>query len=626
MTLEYNLLRPITMALFGFSEVAHNNDPHDNGFGEGGDVIAKLWSVAQPVADKQYEEAEIQFNRAFGNNAELHNNNVGILVALSHACIHSGLGRIQQAIATLNGIQSELRTADVHLQMAVHWRAGVLFRRIGALDESMSELLRAKEIARENDWQSDEAKLLVEVAYIYIETGDPVKALASYEDAAQRAMEMGDVRATDAIMINVGTAYTRLDRHTDAEELFEQLLSRKEPPLTSWRRISVLLNLAVVKKRLEKFSEAESIYAEVLDEKNKGSMEEDSIRALFGLADLASRNGDLPRSFELLEESRQIALRMSMMHSVSEIEGMQADVLWDMGRHTDALALLNTAFNNMQQSSFTRITLGLGVMLEEKLIASGELSEAYNVLKKCNALKDSIYAKESERAVELSRMRGLMETERESLRLREEDRRKLMNDVLPAHIADRLLSGEVRIAERLDEVAVLFADIVGFTSFAANRTPDDVVVQLEQFFQAIDEIVNTHRCEKIKTIGDAYMATNSTLPAKDSDGIVRLARCALDMTDLSRQPALSHLTLRIGMHAGPAVTGVMSGMRIAYDMWGDTVNIASRMEGTSDPGKIQVTQIIADALAPYKEFTVTERTIIDVRGKGHIQTYWIERA
>jgi len=624
MPVPYDQLRPLTLALIGYPPPELSDAAVVQGAEDG--ALPHLWTVVRHIADKQFDTAQDHFDRHLSRFDASGDQPMDILLALAQARIHAGLGRHTEAIGLLNALQTDMRSANDHLQMAVHFRLGVLYRRVGALDDAAVALQYGLEIAERQGWAMDEASLLADLASVQLESGDPVQALATYERAAVQCDRIGDTSLTDPILINVATAYTRLGRHEDAAQLFESLLQRTDPPLAPRRRVSAMLNLAVVQKRLQQFDAAEEIYAQVVRITDADADDADRNRALIGMAEIASRKGASQRALDLLEEARQIALELSMPHNASEIEGMQADVLWDMGRRNEAIDVLHQAFESMQTSSFTRVTLHLGQMLVEKLEEAGHIDRAFAVLKQCQTLKETIYARESERALELSRVRTTVEAERAAFQQREADRRRLMNNVLPSHITDRLLGGEVRIAERLDHVAVMFADIVGFTSFAAERAPDDVVDDLEQFFQAIDHIVHRNGCEKIKTIGDAYMATNTTLKDHDPDGIQRLVRCALDMIDLAQQPALAHLTLRIGLHAGPAVTGVMSGMRLAYDMWGDTVNIASRMESTALPGTIQVTQVIAEALAPLPEFAVTERTLLDVRGRGQVLTYWVARA
>jgi adenylate cyclase/guanylate cyclase len=200
---------------------------------------------------------------------------------------------------------------------------------------------------------------------------------------------------------------------------------------------------------------------------------------------------------------------------------------------------------------------------------------------------------------------------------------RLLNQVLPAPIVRRLKRGQV-IADHLEGVTVVFADIVGFTPLAARLTPSEVVALLDEIFRAFDELAAKHGVEKIKTIGDAYMAVAGA-PEPCRDHAARAARLALAMREhvqkLAAQRGIA-LSMRIGLHSGEAVAGVIGIERFAYDLWGDTVNTASRMESHGQPDAVQITGATKDALDG--AFTVRERGPIEVKGRGTITTYWLE--
>ncbi len=198
---------------------------------------------------------------------------------------------------------------------------------------------------------------------------------------------------------------------------------------------------------------------------------------------------------------------------------------------------------------------------------------------------------------------------------RERSERLLLN-VLPASIADRLKSGESVIADRVPEVGVLFADIARFTPLSETMSPEDLVRLLDDIFTAFDELAQTYGLEKIKTIGDAYMVASGLLQPRPSH-IDALAQMALAMQRVMRRsPALE---LRIGLDVGPVVAGVIGRSKFIYDLWGDTVNTASRMESHGIPGSIQVTERAYERLVDRFEFQ--KRGTIEVKGKGRLQTF-----
>ncbi len=199
---------------------------------------------------------------------------------------------------------------------------------------------------------------------------------------------------------------------------------------------------------------------------------------------------------------------------------------------------------------------------------------------------------------------------------------QLLLNVLPQRIVDRLNAGESRIADRHEDVTVLFSDFVGFTAIAAALAPAILVEELNELFRAFDAICDTNGVEKIKTVGDAYLAVGG-LTGSGFDGAVAVAETALAMLDAvaSRKGAPADWQIRIGINTGPIVAGIVGASKFAYDVWGDTVNVASRLESTSEPGRIQVPSALSARLA--ERFVFERRGAVDLKGKGAAETCFL---
>jgi adenylate cyclase len=202
---------------------------------------------------------------------------------------------------------------------------------------------------------------------------------------------------------------------------------------------------------------------------------------------------------------------------------------------------------------------------------------------------------------------------------------RLLLTILPRQVIGRLNHGEVMIADRFEGVSVLFADLVGFTAHSARIRPALLVEYLNRLFSEFDALARELGVEKIKTIGDAYMAV-AGLPDPNPDHCAAIAKMALGMIDrLGR--VNSHfgwpLQIRIGIHSGPVVAGIIGTHRFIYDVWGDTVNVASRLEAYSLPNRIHVSQDTARHLVG--PFALEPRGSIDVRGKGNLETFFLSR-
>jgi class 3 adenylate cyclase len=197
----------------------------------------------------------------------------------------------------------------------------------------------------------------------------------------------------------------------------------------------------------------------------------------------------------------------------------------------------------------------------------------------------------------------------------------LLLNILPAEIGTRLKGGEKEIADNFADVTVLFADIVGFTVLSSHTSAKNIVEILNGIFSLFDREAHELGIEKIKTIGDCYMAVCG-LPHPYSDHADRMALMALRMLEVTRlynQEKGTNLQLRIGINSGPVVAGVIGVSKFIYDLWGDTVNLASRMESTGVPGDIQVTRSVYERLKGKFEFE--SRGVIQVKGKGEIETW-----
>ncbi|RWO57367.1 adenylate/guanylate cyclase domain-containing protein [Mesorhizobium sp.] len=200
----------------------------------------------------------------------------------------------------------------------------------------------------------------------------------------------------------------------------------------------------------------------------------------------------------------------------------------------------------------------------------------------------------------------------------------LLLNVLPAPIANRLRGGEDKIADGFAEVTVAFADLVGFTALTSEMPPQEVVTFLNGLFTRFDTAANDLGIEKIKTVGDAYMAVCG-LPVPVANHAERMVRMAIRMVHITREHAMEHnvpMKLRVGVNSGPVVAGVIGKSKYIYDLWGDTVNLASRMESGSIPDAVQVTRAVYERLKD--QFVFEPRGAIEVKGKGKVEA-WLLR-
>jgi PAS domain S-box-containing protein len=289
-------------------------------------------------------------------------------------------------------------------------------------------------------------------------------------------------------------------------------------------------------------------------------------------------------------------------------------------------------------SDITNISQQLYVDAERRLefVAAMEADNAVSGFESMVCRKDGrrIWVSENVRAVrdakgELLYYEGTVSdiTERklaqEALKFQQEQSEKLLLNILPKPIAERLKAKQSTIADSFADVSVLFADIVGFTELSARMSPTELVKRLNVIFSHFDQLAEKYGVEKIKTIGDAYMVVGG-LPMPRDDHAEAIAQMALGMqakiAKLSADTG-EKLAIRVGINSGPVVAGVIGVSKFTYDLWGDTVNVAARMEATGNAGRIQVTDVTYELLKD--KYLFERRGVIQVKGKGNMMTYWL---
>ncbi|MEA5538263.1 adenylate/guanylate cyclase domain-containing protein [Limnoraphis robusta Tam1] len=212
----------------------------------------------------------------------------------------------------------------------------------------------------------------------------------------------------------------------------------------------------------------------------------------------------------------------------------------------------------------------------------------------------------------------------DALRVEKEKSEQLLLNILPQAIAEQLKQQPGLIADRFEQATILFADITDFTGLASQISPTELVSLLNQIFSSFDRLAERHGLEKIKTIGDAYMVVGG-LPKPRQDHAEAIAQMALDMQQeiyRFKREDNKILNLRIGINTGPVVAGVIGLKKFSYDLWGDAVNIASRMESHGKVGEIHVTEATYELLK--HQYVLEKRGIVQVKGRGEMTTYWLK--
>lgn len=333
-----------------------------------------------------------------------------------------------------------------------------------------------------------------------------------------------------------------------------------------------------------------------------------------------------PTSLETVSDDIQTGYLL-----MPDIEGNPL-LLWSVTLSRDIFQQGKTSLNYLLVSMAIIGTLLIAcvVVLLERLVLrrltrlSGEVSH----IGQSNDLSSRVHSGGTDELGQLGKAVNWMleQLQKSKLDLEEEHDRAegLLLNILPASIAGRLKTTREPIADTHDEVTVLFADIVGFTQMSATMEPVELVSILNEVFTKFDEIAEHLGLEKIKTIGDAYMVV-AGLPESRHDHAQAIAQMALSMREALRElnTGLGHpLQIRIGINTGVVVAGVIGKKKFIYDLWGDAVNIASRMESSGEAGMIQVTEATFCRIC--EAFELEKRGVVDIKGRGRMATYLLK--
>jgi class 3 adenylate cyclase len=206
----------------------------------------------------------------------------------------------------------------------------------------------------------------------------------------------------------------------------------------------------------------------------------------------------------------------------------------------------------------------------------------------------------------------------------------LLLNILPSEVATELKNTGKSEARKFENASVMFTDFKNFSVLSQDMSPEELVTEIDRCFSEFDDIIGRYGLEKIKTIGDAYMCA-AGMPVESEDHAVKIVHAALDIRDYMKRHAkertdkgLPSFEIRIGINSGPLVAGIVGKKKFAYDIWGDTVNIASRMESSGVPGKVNVSAFTADMLKDH--FELESRGKVPVKKLGELEQFFVERA
>jgi adenylate cyclase len=507
---------------------------------------------------------------------------------------------------------------------------------------------KALALAEELGNKAGVARHLGSIGIVYANLSDYARALEYYGKALELDEELGNKQGVAIWLGNIGTVHSRLSDYVRALEYFGKALALHEELGNKSGVATWLGNIGTVHKNLSDYARALEYLgralslAEELGDKSGVATWLGNIGTVHkNLSDYARALEYMGRALALDEElgnKRGVAMHLGNIGSVyleQDFEG------YDPAK---AEEFLLRAIDLSTDIGYKAALIELHKTLSDLYEQEQRLGDAFTHFKKHIAIKEEVNVEEvkkQEAIREQRRQAAEREKEIEIERTRATAEKRILNNILPEEITQRLIKGENPIADTFDCVSVLFMDIVDFTKLSTKVSAQQLVHLLNAIFTAADGVMREYGLEKIKTIGDAYMAVAGA-PIVQEDHATRAAQAALKLLevmdnlvvtfpesygDRSWIESIPEIKVRIGVHCGPAAAGVVGENKFLYDLWGDAVNTAARMESHGEAGKIHVSEEFKHAVETVHEpfLRFIPRGEIDIKGKGMMKTYFLEK-
>jgi class 3 adenylate cyclase len=475
------------------------------------------------------------------------------------------------------------------------------------------------------------AALYNDIGTIHFETGDFAKAIEYCTLSTSIYEELNDRAGIAGNMLTIGNIYKQ-SRNAD------RALKYQKNALTLFEEIGEKSGIARAMTNIG------NIYTELMSDHSRGlefymkslALKEELndksgiVNSLVGIGNVYYGIPDDERALEyylrsiaLLEEIGKQNVLAKVLANIGLVYKSEDFAGYDIEKALEYTLRALAIAREVQMKDFI---FKLHNILSELYEKTGDTGQALDHFKRFHSLKEELYNAETTKLLhdlEHKQMLADLEKERELERREQKATFKILNRVLPRQIVDRMKSGEENIADKFESASVLFADIVGFTPLAEKLGADEVLKLLSGIFSHFDVLCEKYGVEKIKTVGDSYMAV-AGVPIKCDEHVFKIAKLALAMLEdvkLNLDFKIPELSIRIGIHTGEVIAGVLGTQKLSYDIWGDTVNTAARMESHGEPDTIHCTHEVYELLKD--KFLFKERGEIEIKGKGRMKTYFL---
>jgi adenylate cyclase len=601
-------------------------------YGQQGDISKALEYYHKSLKIQEEIGCKVGIATSFNNIGFIYQNQGDFPKALEY--FHKSL-KIDEEIGNKKGIASVLNNI------------GLIFYNLGDIPKALEYWHKSLKIQEEIVNKKGIAASLNNIGAIYKDQDDLPKALEYFHKSLKIDEEIGNKGGKASRLNNIGLIYYDQGDLTKALEYYHKSLKiqeeigDKEGVARSLNNIGLIYyDQGDLPKALEYYHKSLKIQEEIGYQKGIAR----SFHNIGGVEFQKGNTSGIAAAKQYFLKSLEIALELGSPELISGASGLLSKTYEKQGKGMLALEM-HKLHIQMRDSIKNEATLKASIQQETKYayekvqaVKDAEHDKQLAIEKEAKAKQQVItYATGGGLGLVaiflLFVMNRLKVTRKQKVIIEEQkqESEKLLLNILPAEIASELKVKGYADAQLIQHVTVLFTDFKGFTALSEILSPQDLVSEINVCFSAFDHIMGKHNIEKIKTIGDAYMAAGG-LPTANDTHAIDVVRAALEiqefMLDLAEKKKAKNepfFEIRIGVHTGPVVAGIVGVKKFQYDIWGDTVNTASRMESSGGVGKVNISELTYEIVKNRNEYTFENRGKIEAKGKGLLEMFFVEK-
>lgn len=528
---------------------------------------------------------------------------------------------------------------------ARHLHAQILYNQ-GKNGEAITEIKRAIELREKANEPVRVSASLNSLGIFLSEIGDYSGALENSFPSLQIKEELNDKKGIATTLINIGSIYHRLNNREQETKTYERALQIANEIEDKKLLAYCHLNLGLLSSESKKYKEAlkflkglDEIFISIGDKWN-------AVRALNNEGMVLIKSGKPQQAIEKCERCLSLAKETQNVSGIVSSLNNLAEAKIDTGKLDEAKVCMDEAIELAEKNSLKIYLRDTKELLSAYFSKKDDYKNSLEEFKKFVAIKDELINSQNlkqlgelqlrydldrkEKEAEINQLKNVeLKEALDKLQMEKDRSENLLLNILPEEVAEELKTTGSAKAKYFEQVSVMFIDIRNFTIISEQLSPEELVAEIDFIFRGFDEIIMRYNVEKIKTIGDAYMCAGG-IPVPDEANAENVLNAAIEILEFMhgekekrKKIHKPYFEIRIGVNTGPVVAGIVGSSKFAYDIWGDTVNTAARMEQTGEVGRINVSGNTYKVLK--EKFTFEHRGKINAKNKGEIDMYFLEQ-